>query len=290
VRVLITGGKGQLGVALQNALDGEEISAPGHDELDITDRASVSTAVSDFRPDVVIHAAAWTDTAGCEADPERAIAVNAAGAGNVAEACSASGAAMVYVSSNEVFDGDSSEPYLEDAATSPLNSYGLSKLAGERAVSMALDAHCIVRTSWLYGPGRISFPEKVLNAAAKGELRMVTDEVASPTYTVDLASAVAKLIRLEPRGVFHITNTGGCSRLEWAQAILEIAGIEGVPVRAVTQSEFAAPYRKPTFSVLANSRAAALGIAMRPWRDALIEHLGGGETVQHGAGAISSLQ
>jgi len=291
VRLLVTGGKGQLGQALVRALSTDEVDAPGHGELDVTGKTVVVDAIAMFQPDVVIHSAAWTDTAGCERDPERAIAVNAAGAGNVAEACAASGAAMVYVSTNEVFDGESREGYTEGAETRPLNSYGLSKLAGERAVALALDRHCIVRTSWLYGPGRVSFPEKVLSAArADGKLRMVTDEVASPTLTLDLAGAIARLIRTEARGVFHLANAGACSRLEWAQAILETAGMGEVPVEAVTQADFGAPYRKPAFSVLVNTRALAIGITLRPWEDALSEYLRPGEAAPASAGSRNAGQ
>lgn len=291
MRILITGGEGQLGRALTAALDGNEVFSAGHKELDVTDRAVVALALSDSRPEMVIHAAAWTDTAACERDPERAISVNATGAANVAEACAATGAAMVYVSTNEVFDGEATQPYLEGAATSPLNAYGLSKLAGERAVAMALERHSIVRTSWLYGPGRVSFPEKVVNAAkADGKLRMVTDEVASPTFTVDLAAAIAELIRREPRGVFHLVNAGGCSRLEWARAILDAVGMGETPIEEVTQADFGAPYQKPVYSVLANSRAAALGIVMRPWRAALEDYLATGQAARTNAIARSGLQ
>lgn len=289
--MLITGGKGQLGQALVCALRGDEISAPGHGELDVTDRGAIAGAVSGFRPDVLIHAAAWTDTAGCEADQERAIAVNTTGAGNVAEACAANDVLMVYMSTNEVFDGEAHEGYTEEAPPRPLNAYGLSKLAGERAVALALERHCIVRTSWLYGPGRVSFPEKVLVLAAEsGKLRMVTDEVASPTYTADLADAVGRLIRMEPRGIFHLTNAGACSRLEWAVTILETAGLGAIQVDAVTQAEFRAPYQKPVFSVLANSHAAALGIEMRPWRLALGEYLRTDKSAQAASGIRSKLQ
>ena len=274
MRILITGGQGQLGRALEDAFVGDDVRAPGHSELDITDRTAVADAIQGFRPEAVVHSAAWTDTAGCEGDPEQAILVNATGAGNVAEACVSVGASIIYVSSNEVFDGKASEPYREDAQTGPLNSYGLSKLAGERAVAMALPAHCIVRTSWLYGPGRVSFPEKVLKAAREtGSVKMVTDEIAGPTYTIDLARGIAELVRLNARGIFHLANAGGCSRLEWALAILEITGMTDVPVEAVTQADFGAAYRKPVFSTLANMRGAEMGVTLRPWREALVEHL-----------------
>ena len=276
MRVLITGGRGQLGRALSAALTGDEVSAPGHDELDITNEAAVRETLERTAADVVIHAAAWTDTAGCERDPERAMLVNAGGAGIVAEVCASSGARMIHVSSNEVFDGEADRPYAEDAQVRAINEYGRSKLEGERAVAAASPGHAIVRTSWLYGPGRVSFPEKILQAARSGgSLRGVTDEIASPTWTVDLAEAIARLIRREPSGIYHLTNTGYCSRLEWARRILSVGGQADVLVSPATQSDFAAPYRKPVFSALANTRAAALGVTMRSWEDALADHLAG---------------
>jgi dTDP-4-dehydrorhamnose reductase len=276
MRLLITGGRGRLGRALSVALAGSEISAPGHDELDITNEAAVRETLETTAADVVIHAAAWTDTADCERDPERAMLVNARGAGIVAEACARSGARMVYVSSNEVFDGETDNPYAEDAPVRPINAYGRSKLEGERAVAAASPGHAVVRTSWLYGSGRVSFPEKILQAArSQGSLRGVTDEIASPTWTVDLAQAIARLIQGEPAGVYHLTNAGYCSRLEWARRILSIHGQTDVLVSAATQSDFGAPYRKPVFSALANTRAAAQGVTMRCWEDALADHLAG---------------
>jgi dTDP-4-dehydrorhamnose reductase len=273
MRILITGGHGQLGQALETAFLGEEVWAPGHAELDVTNRQQVHGAIARWGPDTVIHAAAWTDTAGCEKDPARAMRDNGQASGFVAEACRQSEASMVYVSSNEVFDGDKRIPYLEGDAPNPINVYGRSKLEGESRVRAALDRYCIVRTSWLYGPGRISFPEKILAAAReKGALKLVTDEVASPTWTRDLAKAVSGLVRLDAVGVFHLTNAGSCSRKEWAEEVLRLAG-ESVPVEASTQAEFGAAFRKPPFSSLANVKAERLGITMRPWQEALTEHI-----------------
>ena len=274
MRVLITGGQGQLGRALQTALAGDEVSASGHAEMDVTDARQVQDAVRGSRPDVVIHVAAWTDTAGCEADPSRALQVNGEGTRIVAEACARAGAAMLYVSTNEVFDGEKAEPYQEEDEPNPLNAYGRSKLEGERYVQSLLERYYVVRTSWLYGPGRVSFPEKIVQAAREqGRLRLVTDEVASPTLTMDLAGAIARVIQGPAWGVYHFTNHGHCSRLEWAVEILHLSGVEGVPVEPTTQREFGVPYRKAVFSALANVRGAGLGVELRPWQEALAEHL-----------------
>jgi dTDP-4-dehydrorhamnose reductase len=274
VRVLITGGRGQLGRAVSAALSADEAIPLGHAELDITNEAAVAAALAEHRPEVVIHAAAWTDTAGCEGDVERAMLVNGSAAGFVARASAASGARMVYISSNEVFDGEAGQPYVEGDSPNPINGYARSKLEGERQVAEASPDHVIVRTAWLYGPGRVSFPEKIIQGAReRGSLKVVTDEVASPTWTVDLAEAVARLIRSEPSGVYHLTNAGECSRLEWAREVLAESGLGDVPVEPATQADFGAPYRKPVYTTLANTRAKALGVTLRPWREALVEHL-----------------
>jgi dTDP-4-dehydrorhamnose reductase len=274
MRVLITGGRGQLGRALQESLAQHQVSALDLPEMDVTDPEAVRRAFDELRPELVIHAAAWTDTAGCESDPERALQVNGEGSRHVAEACARAGAAIVYISSNEVFDGAKQEPYREDEPPNPINAYGRSKLEGERYVQSTMERHHIVRTAWLYGAGRVSFPEKVLQAAAKAKsLKGVTDEIASPTWTTDLAAGIAALVRGAPFGMYHLTNSGYCSRLEWVQEVLRIRGLSNLRVEPATQEEFGAPYRKPAFSALANVNAARLGIELRPWQEALEEHL-----------------
>lgn len=271
--ILITGGRGQLGRALQQAFSREEVVAPGHDVLDVTDRGAVSRAMADIRPRIVIHAAAWTDTAACEREPELAIERNGEAAGIVAAACSRANAAMVYVSSNEVFGGDKGAPYDEDDEPNPVNAYGRSKLIGEERVREALGQHWIVRACWLYGPGRVSFPEKILQAAReKGALKAVTNEIAAPTWTLDLAQAIARLVRQPVWTTYHLANSGQASRQEWAEEVLRLAGMD-IPVEPATQQEFGLSFRKPVLSTLANNRAAALGVTLRPWQEALADHM-----------------
>ena len=291
MNLVVTGADGQLGRAIQDLLPIGRYGTNPHyqlrpfshharrfrqnfaKELDITDRQAVFDAFVAAKPEIVINAAAWTDTAACERDPERAVLVNCEGARNVAEAAREVGAAMVHVSTNEVFEGEKTFPYNEDDATRAINSYGRSKLAGEGAVRDALDQRYIVRTSWLYGPGRTSFPEKILQAAHdQKQLRVVTDEVGSPTFTSELALSIIALIETNAYGTYHLTNAGECSRKEWAEEVLRLAGVD-VPIEATTQEAFGLPYRKPKRSTLANNRAAKLGITLRPWRDALREHM-----------------
>jgi dTDP-4-dehydrorhamnose reductase len=278
MRILITGGSGQLGRSLVLALDGHDVAALSHSELDVADAASVAAAIERVRPAVVVHAAALTDTARCEAEPDLARIVNAGGAENVARACARAGARLLALSTNEVFDGEGSTPYAEGDVTRPLNAYAQSKLEGERLAATANPATLIVRTSWLYGAGGNNFVEKVLAAARSGRrLSFVTDEVASPTSTPDLAQALRALIERDARpGIYHLVNEGAASRFEWAIEVLRLAGID-TRIDAVTTAElrargYAGP-RKPAYSVLANTRAAVLGVRLRPWRDALAEYM-----------------
>ena len=273
MRILITGGRGQLGGELQQALAAETVLAQDLPELDVTDAAAVGRAIGQFRPEVVVHAAAYTDTAGCEADPELAMRVNGDGSRQVALACRENGAVMLYVSTNEVFDGQKGEPYLESDEPKPINAYGRSKLAGERYVQSILNRFYIVRTAWLYAAGGNNLPAKVLQVVtSERELRFVTDEVASPTWARDLAQAIAGLIGQPAYGIYHLTNSGCCSRYQWAQLVLELSGRGDVALRPVVQADFGAPYRKPPYSELANRAAAALGIVLRPWQEALQEY------------------
>jgi dTDP-4-dehydrorhamnose reductase len=273
MRILVTGANGQLGRALVRALDGHDVSPLDHTTLDITDHESVLSTVSELKPDAIVNAAAWTDTVGCESDPERARLANGFAPGYLAEGCRDAGAIIVHISSNEVFDGTKGEPYTEEDPVNPINQYGRSKLLGEEEVRANCDQHQVVRTSWLYGPGRISFPEKILDRAkADGRLTLVTDEIASPTWTVDLAEGVAKLLQTGATGTFHLANGGSCSRRDWAAEILRLRGLD-VPITETTQAAFDLPFAKPVDSTLANVRAAALGVTMREWREALADHL-----------------
>jgi len=323
VSVLITGGQGQLGRELQRALgaphepegrasarrrgraslkaglldvEGAEVLALDLPELDVTDAGAVERAMRQAKPDLVIHAAALTDTSLCEEDPALAMRVNAQGALHVAEACRRVDAAMVYVSTNEVFDGARGEPYGESDEPRPVNAYGRSKLEGERLVQGTLPRHYVVRTSWLYAEGGDNFPAKVLRLAfalgesasggqGRRELSMVTDEVATPTWARDLAPAIIRLVAHPVYGIYHLTNAGYCSRYEWAAEVLRLAGPPwaDVTLRPITSAEYGggppagrAGPPKPPFSALRNEAAARLGITLRSWEEALGEYFGGG--------------
>ncbi len=284
MRVFITGCKGQLGRAL-NAVLATKHTLTGCDlpELDITEREAITSAIAEFVPDVVIHAAAWTDVDGCARNPEKAYRVNAVGTQNVALACAASEAALVYISTNEVFDGQAEGPYREWHPPHPINPYGHSKAGGEWFTRHLLNRFYIVRTAWLYAPGGRNFPHRIIELAddasassAQGRaLRVVTDEVGNPTFAPDLAEALGELIQSEAYGVYHLTNSGYCSRYDFAREILRISGREDMPVEPITLDEFERDSTPPPFAPLANNTAAALGIQPRPWEEALEAFLTG---------------
>jgi len=276
MRIVITGHKGQLGTALQHALAGHQILGLDLPEHDITDPATIGDAVVEFQPDVVIHAAAMTNVDGCQQDPELAYRVNALGTQNIALACGRCGAAMVHVSTNEVFDGTLGRPYYEWEPPAPLSIYARSKVAAEFYVRNLLNRFYIVRTAWLYAPGGNNFVTKIIAAADRlGALEVVTDEVGAPTFAPDLAQAIAALIPTGHYGFYHFTNSGICSRYDWANSILELSGRSGVAVKPITSDQWQRAAPPPLYAPIVNFSGAALGITLRPWEEALQEYIAG---------------
>lgn len=278
MRIVITGHKGQLGTALQRALEGEEIFGLDLPEHDITDPQPIVETVSGIQPDVVIHTAAMTDVDGCERDPDLAFRVNTLGSQNVALACAHAGAAMVHVSTNDLFDGKLGRAYYEWDSPTPQSVYAHSKAAAEFHVRTLLNRFYIVRTAWLYARGGQNFVTKIISAADRlGALKVVTDEVSSPTYAPDLAGAISRLIHTEHFGIFHFTNSGICSRYDWACKILELTGRSEIPVEPITTEHWQRAAPPPLYAPIRNFTGAALGITLRPWEEALEEYLAGTE-------------
>jgi len=274
MRILITGHKGQLGRALLEQMSEHTLAGCDLPEVDITDRAAVRKLILDFAPDAVIHTAAWTNVDGCARDPDKAFLVNALGTQNIALACAATDAAMLHISTNEVFDGTSTEPYREWDPAAPINPYGRSKAAGEWFVRHLLRRFYIARTAWLYAPGGRNFPHRIIQLAdERGALRVVSDEIGNPTYTPDLAAAIAELVKTGAFGVYHLTNSGYCSRFDFASEILRLTGRAQTQLESISQTEFERVSVPPAFAPLANTAAAALGIHLRPWKEALAEFL-----------------
>ena len=271
MRIVITGAAGRLGGRLVDVLK-ETHDVIGIDiaELDVTDFQAVKAFMQENKPDIVLHPAAWTDVDGCAREPEKAIAINGYGAQNMAIATHEVNAAILYVSSNEVFDGKHSLPYLEYDTLNPVNPYGYSKYVGERAVMTVNPRHYIVRTAWLFAHGGKNFLQSILTAAELGKtLRVVTDEVANPTYNDDLAIAIAQLIETGRYGIYHLVNEGAVSRYNFARYILDRAGYTDTPIEPISSREWIRASRPPVYAELSNTAARQLGITLRNWRDAV---------------------
>jgi len=312
MRVAVTGAGGRLGRAVTACLADEafadEILGWDIPEHDLDDPSSAERLVGRFRPDVVVHTAAWTDVDGCAREPQLALRRNGTAVGELAESCVRHGAGLVAVSTNEVFDGrrTDSRPYEPDDEPSPANSYGAAKLAGEQAAraafgatdrrfagaaggrsdepSVAMPALAIVRTAWLFGPPGSDFPMKIVAAAerakASGEpLRLVADEYGSPTYAPDLARGIVALLRAAAdssmaalAGIHHIVNSGQASRAEWAREILRLTG-EDPATQDVPMTTWQRPSTPPSWGVL-HATPLPNGERLRPWQEALAEYLG----------------
>ncbi len=270
MRVAVLGANGQLGRALARRLpvQGYTVVPLARPEWDVAD-AGLAARLVELRSEAIVNAAAATNVDGCERDPDAAYAVNALGAEHVARAAAELGVPLVHVSTDYVFDGlDGHAPYAEDAATHPLSVYGASKLDGERRALAAYPLVKIARTAWLYGLGGRNFVTRIVQLAdERGALSVVTTETGNPTFCDDLADAIGQLLPHAASGVFHLVNEGYASRWEFARAILAQAERGHVPVAPADSFPRAA--RPPAFAPLANTRAAALGIRLRPWQAAL---------------------
>jgi dTDP-4-dehydrorhamnose reductase len=274
MRILITGNKGQLGRALEQTLVEHLLSGLDLPEVDIGDPEAVFAEVRAAEPDLVIHTAAYTDVEGCARDPEFAYRVNALGTQNVALACQETGAALVHISTNEVLGGDNPSGYEEWMPLNPGNAYARSKAAAEFHVRHLVPRSYIVRIAWAFSPGGRNFVHAILNRArAGGALRVVADEIGNPTYMQDVAAALNQLIATRQYGTYHFVNSGACSRWEFANEILRLAGLPGVANQPILSSEYRRKSTPPRYGALHNVAGAALGITLRPWREALAEYI-----------------
>jgi dTDP-4-dehydrorhamnose reductase len=270
MHILITGGNGQLGQALQKALVGHTAVAVDLPHHDISDKATVHNLIQTHQPDLIINSAAYTNVDGCVSNPQLAFQANAHGPHNLALACLAHGLPLVHISTNEVFSGDNPAGYDEWMPLNPRNAYGRSKAAGEFNVRHTLPQHYIVRTAWLYASTGRNFIHAILGRAREtGQLRVVTDEIGNPTWAQDLAEAIAQLIQTGQYGTYHFVNEGACSRWAFANEIVRLAGLEGVVNEPILSNEFKRASSPPPFGGLHNNNGRALGIVPRPWQEAL---------------------
>jgi dTDP-4-dehydrorhamnose reductase len=260
MRILVTGATGMLGHAVSAVATrlGHDVIALSRNELDITDAAHVRRVIAAAEPRAVINCAAWTDVDGAETAEAAATAVNGAGAGNVARAAAEIGARIVQVSTDYVFDGAASEPWLESDPVGPVSAYGRSKLAGEQEVAEATSEHAIVRTAWLFGACGRNFVDTMLALGDdRDEVTVVTDQVGSPTWTGHLAEALVELAeRHGDVGIFHAAGAGACSWYDLAVEVFDRAGVR-CRVLPTTSDRFPRPARRPAYSVLGSERAQA---------------------------------
>ncbi len=282
MKVLVTGANGQLGNDLCQVLHDIEVIRLTHTEADITDLSSFSSICRKYHPSVIINAAAHVRVDDCEGDPDRAFLVNALGASNVAVAAQEVCARLVHISTDYVFGGEVTStriPYTEFDTPVPLNVYGRSKLAGEDMVRRHCQRHFVVRSSGLFGVAGSSgkggnFIETMIRLGKeRDELRVVNDQVFSPTSTKDLAKKIAQLITTEYYGIFHVTNRGACSWYEFTREILKLAGIK-TRVVPITSDQYHQSAQRPHFSVLDNYRLRLLKMDdMRTWQEALADYM-----------------
>jgi len=274
MRIMITGGQGQLGRALSKQLKEHDLIPVDLPDFDITDIQATMTAVKNTAPELIIHCAAYTNVDGCARDPQLAYRVNGLGTQNIALACLETEAEMVHISTNEVFSGDKPAGYEEWEPLNPRNAYGRSKAAAETHVRHILNRSYIVRLAWLFAPGGSNFIHAILRRAREtGQLRVVTDEVGNPTYVHDLAAAIGQLITTGQYGSYHFTNAGSCSRWEFANEILRQAGLTDIHNEPILGKEFNRPSTPPPYAVLHNTAGAALEITLRPWPEALADYI-----------------
>lgn len=282
MKIIVTGGNGQLGTDLCKVLSHSDLVPLTHKDIEITDMNSVKQTFNRYKPDIVINTAAFIHVDDCEIEQGKAFKVNALGARNVAVAAQELGAKLVYISTDYVFGGEAEPrtiPYTEFDTPVPLSIYGKSKLAGENFVHHLCQRHFIIRTSGLFGiagsTGKAgNFVETMLKLAReRDELRVVNDQVFSPTYTKDLAQKIAQLIMTEYYGIFHITNKGTCSWCEFTREILKQASLKTLVI-PITSDQYPQKAKRPRFSVLDNYHLRLLGMDDMPtWQEGLKDYL-----------------
>jgi len=282
MKIAVIGASGQLGtdVAEEFSRNGGRVSSLSHDDIEISSLDSVRGLLGDVQPDLIVNTAAMHHVEKCEQEPARAYAVNAIGARNLAAAANELGAILVHVSTDYVFDGSKDQPYLETDAAVPLNVYGNTKLAGELFIRATTERYFILRTSALYGrspcraKGGRNFVELMLKLAGeRDELRVVNDEVISPTSTLELAKQIVVLSRTDNFGLFHATAEGSCTWYQFAKKIFELSNTKA-NLAIATSNEFPSKVPRPKYSVLENCGLKTLDLnSFRSWEDGLRSYL-----------------
>jgi len=276
MKVLITGSKGMLGSDLVKVLSPDyEVKGIDIEDADITDKDKIIKLILQIKPGLIIHAAAYTDVDGCERERNLVFSVNAQGTENICLAAKKLNIPLLYLSTDYLFNGEKGTPYIESDIPHPLNVYGKSKLAGENYVKEILSNFFIIRTAGLFGKNGKNFVNRILKKAKEENvLKVVADQVHSPTYTVDLAEEIKRLIKRGNCGIYHITNNGECSWFQFAQEILRLSKVKDVKLISITSDELDLPAKRPKYSVLANRHLSeTIGDDMPSWQNALERYL-----------------
>ncbi|MBM4339805.1 MAG: dTDP-4-dehydrorhamnose reductase [Deltaproteobacteria bacterium] len=278
-RILVIGAKGMLGrdlvPELQYSFPDDEVVAWDIEEIDIRKEQETVARIEEVRPSIVINLAAYTDVDGCESNEQEALAVNADGMRHIALGARQCRAKAIYLSTDYVFDGKKGVPYVEDDLPHPLNSYGRSKWKGEQSILELAGDGLIIRTQWLYGRYGKNFVAAILRQAKEKEsLSIVNDQIGSPTYTVDLAKTISRLIGKKASGIFHAVNSGVCSWYDFGRTILKLSGMEHVNVVPISSKDLDRKAVRPLYSVLSTQKLKQkAGIELRPWSEAVKEFL-----------------
>ena len=268
MKILVTGADGQLGRSLPAALAGHEVISCNRQMLDISDASETTAVIDRHRPEWVINAAAWNQVDAAETEVAAAYRVNAVGPRNLAETTAALGAGLIHVSTDYVFDGTATSAYDETATPRPASVYGASKLAGEEAVRLINPRHHVARTAWVFHEEGANFPRTMIRLAASGNLRVVDDQVGSPTYAPHLATAIAALIDRSDYGTWHLAGSGETSWFGFTKELLRLLALE-VDLQAVGTDAFPRPAKRPAYAPLITTKARP--IHLPPWEEGLAE-------------------
>lgn len=277
MKLLVTGSGGMLGQALVPCLEsrGHKVKALPREQLDVTNYTQVRDSIAKNKPELVLHCAAFTKVDQAESEPHLAYHINGFGTENIAVACNTHEVPMLYISSDYVFDGEQQQPYTTWDATRPLSIYGKSKLAGEKAVQRHLSRFYILRTSWLYGPNGKNFVDTICSMAEQGKpLRVVSDQIGTPTCTLSLSEIIADLIETGRYGVYHASDEGVTNWYEFARAVIKHSGHEHVPVTPIETKDMPRPATRPKYSVLDKTTlVSTIGRELATWEESLINYL-----------------
>ena len=267
MKVLVTGANGMLGQDLCPILEdvGAFVIETDVDTLDITNADMVEKVLTDIHPDMVVHCAAYTNVDKAEEDLKTAELINVTGTENIAEACAKLGITLVYISTDYVIDGTKTEPYTPDDRANPINNYGMTKYEGEEVVRSLCEKYYIARTSWLYGHHGKNFVETMLSMADKEEIKVVDDQIGCPTWTVELANGIIKLLS-KPYGTYHVCGSGHATWYEFAKEIFSQSGLD-VNLKPCSTDEFPRSAKRPKYSIMQNDKIC------RNWQAALKDYL-----------------